>query len=453
MQRKKILVMSDSSKLHTGFAIVTREIFTHLNKTGKYEIVQIGWFHQETNEDCTYPIWLTEKDTRTGKLTQEDKYAHRSFPKYVDKFKPDLVWSLGDEWMIDHVKDAPNRNTFKWIGYFPIDGEPSPSKWGPVIENMDVAVAYGEYGKNVISKRAPNANLTYIHHGVNTKVFSPKDVKTKILEKKSILGVSPEKKIIGIVARNQPRKAFDKLFKAYFYVLNGQYIKCNSCNKLTVYPYSAVEKKFRQVSKCKHCGSSIVSKGSPRNDVTLYVHAAALDCGWELFDLQRDFDLEGKVLINPDLKIGTGVSELTLAAIYNTFDIFTLPTRGEGFGLPILEAMSCGIPIVITNYSAPPEWAMGCGELINPIVFEAEPLTNIRRAIIDMDLYVTALVKLLDDPDLRKKYGDEGRKRALEMDWSKICKRWESLIDNVLYPDGAPEVPKANEIKYTLEEV
>ena len=258
MKRKKILCVSDSSKLHTGFARVTKEIFTYLNKTGKYEIVQIGWFHQETNEDCTYPIWLTDSDKRTGKISQEDKYAHRSFPRYVEKFKPDLVWSLGDEWMIDHIKDAPNRKTFKWIGYFPIDGEPVPSKWGPVIEDMDVAVVYGEYGKNVISKRAAGANLTAIRHGVDTKIFAPKNKETIIREKKALLGVSADKKVIGIIARNQPRKAFDKLFKSYFYVLNGQYIKCNSCSKITVYPYSALEKVFEPISKCKHCGSSIV---------------------------------------------------------------------------------------------------------------------------------------------------------------------------------------------------
>ena len=158
-------------------------------------------------------------------------------------------------------------------------------------------------------------------------------------------------------------------------------------------------------------------------------------------------------MINPDLKIGAGVSELTLAAIYNTFDIFTLPTRGEGFGLPILEAMSCGVPVVVTNYSAPTEWAMGCGELVKPVVYEAEPLTNIRRAIIDMDLYVTSLVKLLDDPGLRKKYGDEGRKRALTMDWSIIQKQWECLIDSVLDPGGAPEIVGPKKINYTLEEM
>ncbi len=404
MKRKKILVMSDSSKLHTGFARVTKEIFTYLNRTGKYEIAQIGWFHQNTNEDVTYPIWMTKTD-QTGKIIQEDKYAHKSFPGYVDRFNPDLVWTLGDMWMTEHIVTTPNRKNFKWIGYFPIDGEPVPSKWGKTVESMDVAVAYGEYGRNVISKRAPEANLIHIYHGVNTKIFQPRNEEEKIKDRESILGPHKDKKIIGIVARNQPRKAFDKLFEAYFYVLNGKYIKCESCNQLTLHPYSVLEKKFTHVSQCKHCRSTDIYQGKSREDVALYVHAAAADCGWDLIDLQDDYDLNGKILINPSLKIGVGVSENTLAAIFNTFTIFTLPTRGEGFGLPVLEAMACGIPIVVNDYSAYTEWTSGCGELIPPIAMTAEPLTNIRRAIIDMDLYVTALVKLLDDPKLCEQYG------------------------------------------------
>ena len=138
MERKKILVLTDSPKLHTGFAIVGREIWTYLNRTGRYDIKCVGWFHQETLEDIPYPILTTEKDVN-GRITQEDKYGMKSLPGYVEKFKPDLVWTLGDMWMVDHVMQLPSRKSFKWIGYFPIDGHPSPSKWGPVVENMDVA--------------------------------------------------------------------------------------------------------------------------------------------------------------------------------------------------------------------------------------------------------------------------------------------------------------------------
>jgi glycosyltransferase involved in cell wall biosynthesis len=451
MERKKILCMTDSPKLHTGFSNVGKEIFTHLARTGKYEIKCIGWFHNETGEEVIYPIITTEKDDK-GKITQEDKYAHRSFPAVVDSFKPDLVWTLGDMWMTDHVVSSPNRKTFKWIGYFPIDGHPSPSKWGPIVTNMDLAVAYGKYGMEVIKKRAPHANLRYIYHGVNTNTFHPLSYPERMEARKSIMGIGPEKIVLGIVARNQPRKAFDKLFEAYFYIINGFYVRCNSCKLVTTFYYDLVEKAIHPFDICKHCGSKDVVKGLARDDLRVYVHGAIADCGWDLLDLQNDFNLQGKVLVNPSLKIGVGVSQFTLNGVYNAFDIFTLPTRGEGFGLPILEAMSCGVPIVVTDYSAHPEWCRGAGELVPPAVLEAEPMTNIRRAVIDVDLYVTSLLRFIDDPAIRIACGKKGREIALGMDWKKICKEWESIIDGVIFPEGnVPNGFDPTQVTYELE--
>ena len=137
--------------------------------------------------------------------------------------------------------------------------------------------------------------------------------------------------------------------------------------------------------------------------------------------------------------------------IYNCFDVFTLPTRGEGFGLPILEAMACGVATVVTDYSAHTEWAGDGGILVPPAALAAEPLTNIRRAIIDIDLYVTAMIDMLDNPEMRKKYGENGRKKALTMSWDEIIKQWEDLVDSILFPNGVPEKVDPSELEYTLE--
>ncbi len=450
-ERKKVLVMTDSPKIDTGFGRVGKEVWSHLNSTGKYEISAIGWFHQDNNREVPYPVYTTKKNQK-GMITQEDKYAHHSFPEYVEKLKPDLVWSLGDMWMTDHIKDAKNRYTFKWVGYFPIDGQPVPSKWGCVVENMDHAVAYGQYGQDVIEQRAPNANLSYIYHGVDTKMFRPAPKEQRQQFKKRLLGID-NKKVIGIVARNQPRKAFDSLFKMFYHVLRGEWYRCKECGTITTSIYDEVKKEASKPASCRKCLSKEIKKGNVRDDVVLYLHCAPKDCGWDLIDLQEDFDLRGNIIFNPDLQIGRGVDERTLAAIYNAIDIFTLPTRGEGFGLPVLEAMSSGRPIVATDYSAHPEWAKGAGFLVPPKVLEAEPLTNIRRAIIDMDEYVQSIITLLDDEELCEKYGEKGREQALKMDWSIISKQWETLVDSVLFPDGAPEKIEATDMKFKPEAI
>ncbi len=56
------------------------------------------------------------------------------------------------------------------------------------------------------------------------------------------------------------------------------------------------------------------------------------------------------------------VPDPVLVDLYNSCDAFVLPTRGEGWGLPILEAMSCGKPVIVTDYSAPRDFVnTDCG--------------------------------------------------------------------------------------------
>jgi len=75
------------------------------------------------------------------------------------------------------------------------------------------------------------------------------------------------------------------------------------------------------------------------------------------------------------------VSDADLANIYRAFDVFALPTMGEGFGIPILEAMACGVPVVATACSAVTELLEGHGELIPAIATVVSPPYNQELAV------------------------------------------------------------------------
>ncbi len=78
------------------------------------------------------------------------------------------------------------------------------------------------------------------------------------------------------------------------------------------------------------------------------------------------------------------------------------PSTGEGFGLPALEAMACGAPVLTTHRTALPEVG-------GDAVAYTEP---------DSDSIRAALQALLGDPDRRTALGDAGYARAMEFSWA-----------------------------------
>jgi len=82
--------------------------------------------------------------------------------------------------------------------------------------------------------------------------------------------------------------------------------------------------------------------------------------------------------------------------IYNTLDIFTLPSVREGFGRSWAEAMSYGIPVITTNI---PPMSDYLTHDLNSILFTAD----------DEDSLLKALIRLIGDPELRTKIGASGR--------------------------------------------
>jgi len=82
--------------------------------------------------------------------------------------------------------------------------------------------------------------------------------------------------------------------------------------------------------------------------------------------------------------------------------VVAYPSHGEGFGLPVLEAMACGAPVLTTARLSLPEVG-------GDAVAYTEP---------DPDAIATALGALLDDPDRRARLGEAGHVRSLEFTWA-----------------------------------
>jgi glycosyltransferase involved in cell wall biosynthesis len=102
------------------------------------------------------------------------------------------------------------------------------------------------------------------------------------------------------------------------------------------------------------------------------------------------------------------VDDPTLAALYHTCDVFAFPSLYEGFGLPVVEAMACGAPVITSNTSSLPEVAGEAAVLVDP--HSTEEIAE-------------ALAKVLNSSSMREELCERGRHRAAQFSWENSARR------------------------------
>lgn len=105
------------------------------------------------------------------------------------------------------------------------------------------------------------------------------------------------------------------------------------------------------------------------------------------------------------IKIGY-VDNEDISALYSGAEMFVYPSIYEGFGMPILEAMKCGCPVICSNVTSMPEVIGDCGLLINPLSDES---------------MIEALKKMYFDEDFKKQCREKGLERAKQFSWEKCA--------------------------------
>lgn len=215
-----------------------------------------------------------------------------------------------------------------------------------------------------------NAYLTY--NGIETNLFNP-NVDGEGVREKHGLG---DRSLVLFVGGLEPRKGLEYLLMAM----------------------ELVEKKVPEVQLI------VVGKGafsSYRGEKTFFnvliKRLGIEDC------VEFVFDIDDK----------------ELAKYYAACDVFTLPSRMEGWGLSIMEAMATGKPVVSTNVGGIPELVENKvnGYLCNPG---------------DVTALANRIVYLLKHEDIAEGMGKEGLKRARSYSWKKTAKKVKSIYEEIL---------------------
>jgi glycosyltransferase involved in cell wall biosynthesis len=108
------------------------------------------------------------------------------------------------------------------------------------------------------------------------------------------------------------------------------------------------------------------------------------------------------------------VDETDLPALYRNAALFVFPSLYEGFGLPVLEAMASGVPVICSNVSSLPEVAGDAALLVDPLNIEG---------------LSEAMMRALEDPDLRHKMVARGLAQASRFTWARAARHLLGTFD------------------------
>ncbi len=238
-------------------------------------------------------------------------YGNEALPCHVERFfgepRGGLVVTLIDVWVLNPALFA-QLTAASWV---PVDHEPAP----PAVLNFFresgvVPLAMSRFGQDMLQEFDP----LYVPHGVDTTVLRPLDR----AECRAKMGVDEDVFMVGMVAANKgnpSRKSFVAALEAF-----AAFQRKHEDAKL--YLHTDFEGKFSQgvplLPVCEALGIPPQSIGHT-DPYVVHFHP-----------------------MSPD----------AMAIIYSAMDVLLNPATGEGFGIPLVEAQSCGVPVIVTDFSA-----------------------------------------------------------------------------------------------------
>lgn len=401
--KKTLLWLSDGPGLCTGYSTISRKLLN--------ELVDLGWechFIEHTGNHQTYKPGLTLEDGEVFKFTTwgsgQQPYCQDILQQRIKEIKPDVFGILLDTfmcypWILD--KDfAPAKTVF----YFPSDGGGGlkdgklskgmgcnvPNGCELVLKKMDNHVAMSMFAREQV-KEVHGIKTNYIPHAVEEDVYKPLPDQEKA-NLRALWGLQG-KFIVGVVARNQGRKMLDR----------------------TLYAFAKIKDKMPNAVLLMH---------TDKFDPASYFN----------FDkMIADLGIENRIIFT-GTKYYKGFDYKKMNEVYNLMDVFLLGTSGEGFGIPIIEAMSAGIPVLCTDYTT--TWELVERNIAGMAVKKSGEILgtwNVGRALMDIDDCGVKLLQLYNDPELRKQYGQNGRNAVLrEYTWKEVAKSWDKLLSDMI---------------------
>jgi glycosyltransferase involved in cell wall biosynthesis len=401
--------MTDHSR-QSGFGGVAHNVCFGLSEAG-FEMYFLGWgFHADGPMPRANYLLLP---------TANAPFANDVLPFVLQQLKPEAMIVQADVRMIMYIpqmlSQIPNKPS--WILYPVIDGNvwdvegkntKWPSNWTGVIKAADKVVAMTKYGQKILHENGIESDVIY--HGVDTTLFKP--VSTEAKEQiKTSAGVSKDSFIFGGVFKNMQRKNPEAYLQAFRILLESKGLS---------------QKEKENLKLLLHTQPQPGAAGE-----------------FDLIQQAVDYGLEpGKNLLFST----AGLPSEAMPFLFQSMDVYMQLGGMEGFCLPIIEAMSCGLPVIAIDSATHKELIGDTGIIVDLPTFDGKhkitygSYNGVECDIADPWAVAKQMEKLYKDASLRKELGFKATERAIkEFDWGIIRKKWIELVKTqVITEDQIP---------------
>lgn len=316
----KLLWISNAPWQPSGYGSQTRQVGPRIAKAG-HEIEFVA--NDGTRGDRDWNGLLVRG-------AGYDVYSRDSVREDLKRSAADWVISLYDAWVYTTGASDPFEGLPRIASWIPVDHFPVPMVLYGWLRNRHTAIAMSRFGQEWLTKLSdawrPEGYAFPVHYAPHAvdDVFRP--VESGFRQQ---INVPADAYLVGIVAANNGSLTYDRKGFGDMAAALGRFM-------------------------------------DDHPDVYVYVHSITSQHG--ALDLNGLFAFKGI----PDERLRFAdqyalkkqlVSDDNMAEIYSSFDVLLATSRGEGFGIPVIEAQACGIPVIASNWTAQAElvgepWAM-----------------------------------------------------------------------------------------------
>lgn len=394
----------------------------------KYEPIKLH--HNSKNKSCRIQK-INNYLTAVVSRTRTKQYNGQVYNLEVENDNSYIVeqccvhnCDIRDAWHSQHEISSPFRPFYNLVWMPAVDAEPQQDEWLSWYKQCDAILTYTDWGKKVLD-RVSNRSINTVGTAspVCDTVFKPVNDKE---EHKKKMGFNPDMNIIGTVMRNQKRKLFPDLFKAF-----EKYILKNNLNNTYLYCHTSYPDDGWNIPKLlKECSVS-------NKIVFTYICRNCNNVFPSFFRDGRTFCPKCNAPTAMMTNTNFSVSNEILAAIYNCFDVYVQYAGLEGFGMPVVEAAACGVPVMAVDYSAMSEVARKLnGYLINVQKLHMEMESGRLWAIPDNDHLVSSLEQFFSLSKGERKIKSCVARQQFEENynnWGIVGKKWYDVIKSLSY--------------------